>query len=181
MKPNTRKLENHPLWRGVNASQNNKRKRARTRWELTLCEKCGSPATDRHHKTGNLDDCSKNEIQILCRKCHMEIDGRLNLLIKKAKNRPSPRIKKPCVNCGDNFFPLRKGLCHKCNEYLRRHKCARPEDPGRVSVLTKADCDRIILAPQGIIQDIAKELRINRDCAYKIRRNGMPKRLKPSV
>ena len=54
----------------------------------------------------------------LCRSCHMKEDGRLATLKQNRGNRP--RNTNPCSNCQQLYFPLRRGLCHACNERQRR-------------------------------------------------------------
>lgn len=46
-------------------------------YQLGLCERCGKAATDRHHKDANTGNNEASNIEMLCRRCHMEIDGRL--------------------------------------------------------------------------------------------------------
>ena len=82
------------------------------------CELCGRlTKTEGHHR----DYTKPFEIQWLCRKCHMKIDGRLDGIHRKKKHPP-----KLCHNCKRLSKPLRKGRCHACNEYLRRHGYERP-------------------------------------------------------
>ncbi len=61
------------------------RKRARHRMILKACEKCGQPATDRHHKDGNTFNNEPANLMALCRRCHMLIDGRLTRHDKQGK------------------------------------------------------------------------------------------------
>ncbi len=83
------------------------------------CERCvEKPATDRHHKDGNTLNNDRSNVAFLCRKCHMEEDGRMETL----NNLPRPKhAPKPCANCGGLTHALRKRRCHKCNEYFRRN------------------------------------------------------------
>lgn len=37
-----------------------------------------------------------------------------------------PTPPQPCVNCSVPYKPLRRGLCHACNEYQRRNRVPRP-------------------------------------------------------
>jgi hypothetical protein len=48
---------------------------------LGACERCGERATDRHHKDGNNKNHSAENVQALCRRCHMLLDGRLERLM----------------------------------------------------------------------------------------------------
>ena len=51
--------------------------RAKRRFQLGACEVCGKPARDRHHRDDNPLNNGKANVMILCRRCHMQIDGRL--------------------------------------------------------------------------------------------------------
>lgn len=70
----------HYAWKGDAASKSSGRERARNRYPLTPCERCGKPGLDRHHVDGNTLNNAPANIQILCRRCHMEVDGRKDLL-----------------------------------------------------------------------------------------------------
>jgi hypothetical protein len=122
------KGEKHPQWKGEMATSGGKRKRARRRYKLGPCDDCGKPATDRHHSDGDTGNNEPGNIAILCRRCHMLRDGRLADLVLAASkvNKRRRIIPSPCVNCGALAKPLRKGLCHACNEFLRRTGKMRP-------------------------------------------------------
>jgi|SRR5579864_579601 len=112
--------ERHPLWLGDRVSRNAARKRTRRMYPLGDCERCGKSATDRHHKDDNTANNHPSNVSILCRRCHMEVDGRLAALIAMAK---APRVIKPprpCGKCDRPFKPLRRGLCNSCYERERR-------------------------------------------------------------
>ena len=68
---------NHHAWLGDNVSVRGGRTRALRGFELEDCEKCGKGKAERHHLDDNTANNSKENIMFLCRKCHMEIDGRL--------------------------------------------------------------------------------------------------------
>ena len=114
--------EAHHAWKGNFATDLVKRKRARRRFQLGPCSRCGKMGTDRHHRDGDPGNNDSHNIEILCRRCHMESDGRL-LKLKQQQLINSLRIKPPtaCVVCQRLSKPLRRGLCHACNERLRRH------------------------------------------------------------
>src|SRR5262245_10815927 len=85
----------------------------------THCEMCGDEAkTDGHHP----DYDHPLVVQWLCRRCHMIADGRMKAIHSIDRHQPP----KPCLNCERLVKPLRKGRCHPCNEYLRRHGVERP-------------------------------------------------------
>jgi hypothetical protein len=65
-----------PAWKGEAATDHSKRDRARRALRLVgvPCARCGQPATERHHRTGNLDDHSLDEIEPLCTACHVAAD-----------------------------------------------------------------------------------------------------------
>ena len=130
--------ERHYAWKGDLATVKSKRERAITLYELGDCEDCGKPARDRHHKDGNTGNNAPSNIAILCRRCHMAADGRL------AKFRYIPTIlpPKPCKTCGLPSKPLRRGLCHKCNEYLRRNGKPRPKNLQPRKIIDCPECTR---------------------------------------
>ena len=123
----TPRLEEHPSWKGDEARTNTKRSRARIRYALGPCEKCGEPGTDRHHKDSNTGNNDRSNIAILCRRCHMSIDGRLDALKKRLAGRPMEITPpQPCSNCSVPYKPLRRGLCAACSVYLSRTGRSRP-------------------------------------------------------
>lgn len=90
------------------------------------CERCERAVPlERHHKDGNPANNDPSNIWILCRRCHMEVDGRLERIRQMA---PAPKPPKECSECGRLAKPLRRGLCHACNERKRRRdrKAAPP-------------------------------------------------------
>jgi hypothetical protein len=52
----------------------------------------------------------------LCLPCHRKEDGRIEKMVRAQKR---TRNTAPCSDCGAPYFPLRRGLCHACNEYQR--------------------------------------------------------------
>lgn len=77
--------ENNPNWKGDAAASSTGNDRARRWYPKTLpCEICGK-AAERHHKDGNSKNNKYLNIEFLCRKHHMEADGRLEKLIKLSK------------------------------------------------------------------------------------------------
>ncbi|SRR5258706_4577355 len=94
---------------------------------LEKCENagCNADAVDRHHIDGNTYHNERENLMFLCRKCHMEIDGRLAVLASYSTNR-KPKPSKPCSICGRLFKPLRKGRCQTCAKYWENKGVERP-------------------------------------------------------
>ncbi len=91
---------------------------------LGKCQLCDNRAVERHHIDGNTLNNEPGNVMFLCRHHHMEVDGRLEQISYRLAHRSDGKqlqVPKPCSNCGQPYFPLRKGLCHACNEYYRRH------------------------------------------------------------
>ncbi len=74
--------EKNGMWKGDLAQwKETARERAQRRFPLVTCEKCKKKkAIDRHHIDGNTFNNERNNIMILCRSCHMVIDGRMEKL-----------------------------------------------------------------------------------------------------
>lgn len=118
--------EQHHNWKGDSAKVGAGRMRARVAFSLGPCETCGKVGIDRHHKDGNTLNNVPENIKILCRKCHMKEDGRLYKLrqyprygVKGGYRNKTPPI--DCIVCGIPSKPTRRGRCHRCNEFFRRH------------------------------------------------------------
>lgn len=118
----SRSGENHPMWKGDAVCPNTGRKRARKMYPLGRCEKCGKQGTDRHHKDDNTTNNSPENIMILCRKCHMELDGRAKKLAAWSPIHNRVQEPKPCIQCSSLYKPLRRGLCARCYDRKRRPK-----------------------------------------------------------
>lgn len=106
-------------WKGDNASKASKRQRSRRKYKLKdKCERCRRKAKDVFHMNGCLDDNSHDNLQSLCRRCRMELDGTLDVI--KNWNIINPRSKQPdpCVNCGKEEKYLTKKRCHTCYCYF---------------------------------------------------------------
>lgn len=106
--------------------------------EATNCNRCGAQPIEWHHEShvGNAHrrvsslvqrSCLKTVIEEiqrcepLCRSCHMQEDGRIRELLKKAPNRRGSSFPpKPCNLCGKLAKPLRRGLCYYCYERHRK-------------------------------------------------------------
>ena len=109
----------HYAWKGDAAGTQTKRDRARRAYALGLCERCGDTASDRHHKDGDTGNNAPENIQLLCRRCHMEVDGRLAAFMALPKT--PKQAAKPCSVCDQPYKPLRKGLCARCYSARRRN------------------------------------------------------------
>lgn len=109
-------------WKRGPVSYNASHSRARVRYPTpTECERCGRTAPiERHHIDGDPLNNSRENIAMVCRRCHMEIDGRLENF--RTLPRPVRVPPKPCSECGKLAKPLRRGLCHACNERKRRRE-----------------------------------------------------------
>ena len=74
----------HPGWKGDAISVKGGRRRAlRLYPEIGPCIRCSSVKAERHHKDGNTANNSPDNIEALCRRCHMEEDGRLASVRKR--------------------------------------------------------------------------------------------------
>ena len=81
----------HPNWKGDSISEKGGRGRAQRLYPVVKpCERCGKKKAERHHRDNNTANNEPSNIHFLCRRCHMEIDGRLERFRQVAK-RPGPR------------------------------------------------------------------------------------------
>lgn len=69
--------EKNGNWKGDNCTLQNGRMRAEHWYKIGKCEICGREAIDRHHKDDNQLNNNPENIQPLCRSCHMRADGRM--------------------------------------------------------------------------------------------------------
>ena len=111
--------DQHYGWKGNDALPQTKRARAQRRYSLGPCEICGMAGRDRHHKDGDEGNNIPNNIAILCRRCHMSVDGRIHRLGREWH--PGPQEPKSCRICRRKYKPLRKGRCAACEAYFRNH------------------------------------------------------------
>jgi hypothetical protein len=129
-----------PLFKGDEATIGVKRRRALRRYALGPCERCGKPGVDHHHKDDDVGNNARDNIAILCRRCHMEVDGRLAAFYEKARQ-SDYKVKpiKPCVICNQPARPPRKGLCPRCYNRQRYPKIkARVNEARRKAYRIKA-------------------------------------------
>ncbi len=109
------RAERHPLWKGTGASRATKYNRALRWFRMGPCERCGAPGMDRHHRDGNPGNNVRSNIWILCRRCHMDVDGRLH------RARPGA-----CVVCARVVLHRTRARCHSCDVYFHRTGRERP-------------------------------------------------------
>lgn len=58
----------------------------------------------------------------LCRRCHMQEDGRMERFKKMAEPVHAVKPPKPCINCQTPAKPLRKWLCSRCESRRRYYE-----------------------------------------------------------
>lgn len=74
----TRTGPSHYAWQGNSISEKGGRQRALRQFaEIGPCTTCGALKAERHHKDGNTANNCPDNIVPLCRRCHMEADGRM--------------------------------------------------------------------------------------------------------
>ena len=79
----------HHAWIGDKAKPKSGRSRALRRFPASPCCVCGASKSDRHHIDGNALNNEPSNISFLCRKCHMNHDGRMHEFIELAiRNQP---------------------------------------------------------------------------------------------
>lgn len=85
-KPRHLLREKNHHWKGENITPTTGRDRAR-RWfpNKLPCEVCNCLKTERHHKDGDATNNMESNIAFLCRRHHMEVDGRMKRFIAGAR------------------------------------------------------------------------------------------------
>lgn len=79
--------EAHGQWKGDAIVEKSGRTRALRMFpDRVPCCKCGNPKSERHHIDGNTANNTTSNISMLCRRCHMEADGRLAAFQANATN-----------------------------------------------------------------------------------------------
>lgn len=124
-------MKRSPLKPGtkVYIDEENRRECRRLYPEIGDCERCmDAPATDRHHINGDTGNNHRSNVAFLCRKCHMEQDGRLERLVTQIKARKGTRLKPDiiCANCGVQTRNYGHMLCHACAQYQWNNAAPRP-------------------------------------------------------
>jgi len=70
----------HPNWCGNDVKDiRAARDRAHRRFPKEPCSICGNPQSEIHHRDGNVNNNSRENVQFVCRRCHMILDGRIIL------------------------------------------------------------------------------------------------------
>lgn len=116
----------NPRWKGDLASRGAGRSRARALYDLGPCEECGGAGFDRHHRDGDTLNNDPSNVRVLCRRCHMLEDGRLDRLRTMGpKGKKGPR---PCRNCGRMIASIRSIRCGACRQYWWTYGVERPGD-----------------------------------------------------
>lgn len=78
--------KDHHNWKGDAVSVKGGRTRALRAFPIIPpCVWCGSKKSERHHRDGNTANNSPKNIVPMCRKCHMNADGRLKSFRENAK------------------------------------------------------------------------------------------------
>jgi hypothetical protein len=88
--PKTLHGEGNHQWKGDDANPGTQRRRVQRSIDLTdvWCQFCeDSPAVDRHHIDGDAGNNEENNLALLCRRCHMELDGRMDIFRQVGKGR----------------------------------------------------------------------------------------------
>ena len=133
--------DQHPNWKGDAITEKSGRSRAIRAFPMIgRCVKCGASKAERHHKNGNTADNSPENIEIVCRRCHMKEDGRLaaftassipNLALARAAIAANRKEKTHCPKGhpyeGSNLYVNVRGskTCRKClNDYKRSSRAA---------------------------------------------------------
>lgn len=116
--------EGHPLWKGDRIETKvGGRTRCQKMFKITPCERCGKPGRDRHHKDGNTKNNVPSNVQILCRRCHMIIDGRLGRFVAAGAPTRTARATtmKTCVACKCDTLKTTHNRCKTCYDHLWRY------------------------------------------------------------
>jgi hypothetical protein len=105
------------------------RHRARVLYPIAegeLCERCNAKyAADHHHVDADPTNNKRDNVQKLCKSCHMHVDGRIAKL-QQAGTQATTNPNKQCHNCGKESVPLRRNLCGACYAWWIRLGTQRP-------------------------------------------------------
>ena len=103
----------NPRWKGDAVGSRAAHERAQRLYPLGQCERCGKQADERHHVDGNPKNNTRDNIMVVCRSCHRQIDRR-----NTGSHYKEPR---PCFVCGRSYYALTKGRCETCDSYYRHY------------------------------------------------------------
>lgn len=120
----------HYRWKGDAASVASKRARAQKAIPLGGCERCDRPAVDRHYRDGDPGNGAAENVERLCRGCHMRADGRMPRFREVARDNALKRsVWKRCSNCGRRTKKLTRKRCYTCHMFWLR--TGQERDPAR--------------------------------------------------
>jgi len=136
-----RKGQDHYRWDGDNVSVKGGRARAlRTYPKVERCSECRATRIERHHIDGNTANNEPSNIQMLCRRCHMIADGRMDIAasqmreVQKIGIKVAANLKNKQTHCkrghplsGQNLFITTQGSrgCKECRRIHKRDYMAR--------------------------------------------------------
>ena len=90
----TRRGPEHYRWEGDAISEKGGRSRAgRLIPTPGPCVSCGDIPGERHHKDGDTSNNAPDNLIVLCRVCHMRLDGRLEMLRKVGQQPKNDRMR----------------------------------------------------------------------------------------
>lgn len=100
---------NNPQWKGNDAGAVSGRTRAQHKYlNIGPCQRCGSTkSVERHHINGDTLNNQPDNVEFVCRRCHMKVDGRLDKLIATGKvvrrkgREAAALIKRQMTHCGN--------------------------------------------------------------------------------
>lgn len=130
-------------WRRDAITPDGGRRRAQKLYPLGACEQCGRPGQDRHHKDGDTANNDPANVVILCRRCHMAIDGRLQAF--RVSGLSARRARKTHCSHGheytlENTMPA-NGTGRRCRQCDRdRESRRRTPESGQLVTLRCTVC-----------------------------------------
>ena len=114
----------HHAWKGDLVDEDSGRARARRLFSNPKpCSRCGILRSERHHKDGNTLNNSSENVESLCRRCHMTADGRLGKF--RSRNGYKTLCPKGHPYSGENLvlIPNNKGRrCRECERERSRRR-----------------------------------------------------------
>ncbi len=121
----------HPRWLGGKAGVRAGRDRALRRYrDVQPCENCGDQQAERHHRDGDTLNNEPENIAWLCRKCHMQSDGRYTDFVASSADHLKKAVKAAASRHIDT--KARSGdRCPACGNTLSR-VCSRPRSGHRM-------------------------------------------------